>query len=410
MNRRPRIIIVGAGLGGLALAQSLRTSHEVMVLERDAHVLATGGYRIHLDGAATRVLERALPDDVWRLLCAVSDTGGAFAQFTLAGRRLGPILIAEESGGPRLMVQRRALRLLLTRGIESSISWGTVATGVAQDAHGASVTLADGRQIEADVVVGADGVHSVVSRSLAGAPTSHDLGLLGVAGATPMDRLDRFPRYLLHGPALALDHRGLGMFLSLSGHTVLDRAGLPSDVDRALGPASLVWGLIARTDLMSQPGQNPEELLDQTSRALAGWHRWLRREVMASDSKTVATYRFRAADPATNLTPWRPGRITALGDAVHAMPPTGGRAGATAIADAGDLAERLRFASSGAPVAASIAAFEQSMAQRARPAIRESLQPVRAIVALRHRAVSAVARPLLAAADAAGQRRYARRP
>jgi 2-polyprenyl-6-methoxyphenol hydroxylase-like FAD-dependent oxidoreductase len=83
---------------------------------------------------------------------------------------------------------------------------------------------------------------------------------------------------------------------------------------------------------------------------------------------------FHAADPDTDLTPWPSGPVTALGDAVHAMPPTGGRAAATAVRDADLLVREL---TGGGPPVAAVHAYERAMPAYAVDAVRESLGPLR---------------------------------
>ena len=56
-----RVVIVGAGLGGLVLAQAVRDRADVTVLERDGAAAETGGYRIALTPEAVRVVKRWVP-------------------------------------------------------------------------------------------------------------------------------------------------------------------------------------------------------------------------------------------------------------------------------------------------------------------------------------------------------------
>ncbi|TDE27330.1 hypothetical protein E1295_43320, partial [Nonomuraea mesophila] len=99
--------------------------------------------------------------------------------------------------------------------------------------------------------------------------------------------------------------------------------------------------------------------------------------VRAGDPATVAYFRFHAADHDADLTPWPAGTVTALGDAVHAMPPTGGRAAATAIRDAGLLAEELARAHAGeSTIPMAVHRYQSAMAAYAGDAIRTSMQPL----------------------------------
>ncbi|WP_045730951.1 FAD-dependent oxidoreductase [Pseudarthrobacter chlorophenolicus] len=407
-----RIIICGAGIGGLTLAHALRGQADVVLLEQDAHAAATAGYRISINHEACGALGRILPTALVEELRSVSDTEQAFRQFTVADQRLRPIAVAPEAEGTdRILAQRQVLRVLLARDLHHLVRFGATVRTVAEDGNGAAVTVADGSVIEGDLVVGADGAGSAVVASLPGQPPARDLGLTGIAGWSPLG--SRFgspgaPTYLGAGPALAFGPDGTGVFLSLYGppsrpvssaHT----ATVPS------GPA-LIWGTIARSDRLADTRNAPPEVFIQQALGLLGrWSPWLEQHVAASDPALTEAFRFRAADPSGPLAGWTPGRVTALGDAVHAMPPTGGRGASTAICDAADLAAALRRHLGGRPLSAELAAYQRTIVPRARSAIRESLGPVRIINTLRHRPLQLLARPLLGAAGALGARRYGQR-
>ncbi|SFF98069.1 FAD binding domain-containing protein [Actinoplanes philippinensis] len=68
-----RVMIIGAGIGGLTLAQALHHGGiEVSVHDRDPRVEATGGYRLHLDDRACEVLRRHLSPQHYHALLASS--------------------------------------------------------------------------------------------------------------------------------------------------------------------------------------------------------------------------------------------------------------------------------------------------------------------------------------------------
>lgn len=393
-------MISGAGLGGLVLAQALRAHADVVVLERDRSPLDTGGYRIALTPQAVAVLDRHVPPELLARIRAVSDTAASFSQLTIADRRMRPIVVAPEPPGEdRMLCQRRALRVLLLDGLGDAVRFDAPVAAAHAHAAGATVELADGSLVHGDVVVAADGARSPVVRAQAGGPSSRDLRLTGIAGSTPLAG-GGVPAFLDRGPAIALDHRGTGLFLSLASRGVRD---VPAELVDAVGPPSLVWGLIAPA------GRVPEALSASVGRlvrmaadATARWHPWVTGSVERSDLDRVAAFAFRSASTSGPRFPWPLSRVTALGDAVHAMPPTGGRAGSTAILDAGWLADCL-IADPGSPERA-IAAYQARVDEWAIPAIEESLQPVRVLRALEHGAVSAIARPALAIAGAIGRR------
>lgn len=398
-----KIVIVGAGLGGLVLAQALRDRADVIIVEKDAAAADTGGFRIALTPEAVQVVEDWVPTSLVGRIRAVSDGSETFSQFTIANARLHPIIVAPEPPHhDRMLCQRRALRQILTEGLEDRIQFGTTATTAHAHATGASVTLSDGSTIDADLVVAADGARSATLNSIT-SETSHDTGLVGIAGSTPL-QTHTFPKYLTYGPALAIDKTGLGMFLSLASRGL---HSVPEDLTDAVGPPSLVWGLISRrADLPNTRGATAATLARICSSQVENWNPWMRSIIEASDPARTAAFNFRAADPKAPRFPWAPSRITAVGDSVHAMPPTGGRAGSTAIRSAGALAQALTTECN---VDRAIANFQQCVDDWAGPAIRESLGPVRIIQTLRSPAAQTLAGPLLCLAGAIGLATYRRR-
>ena len=177
-----RIVVCGGGIGGLVLAQSLRRIADVTVLERDRRPTDTGGYRLHLDGPACAALRRSLDAELFDDIRAVSDPPSTFTQFTIATRDLDPMVIDhQDPAEDRLLVQRQALRLLLTRGIEDQVQWDVPVAAVTPADDGARVRLADGRRLSADLVVGADGAQSPSVAAVTGASASRDLGVVGIA-------------------------------------------------------------------------------------------------------------------------------------------------------------------------------------------------------------------------------------
>lgn len=398
---------MGAGLGGLALAQALhRAGDDVVVLDRDPDVGATGGYRITLTPDACAVLRCHLDPELYVALQASSASRDAFQQFHFTDSRLRvlsvEVLPAEDE---TLLVDRVPLRRLLTRGLEERVRFGAEVTAVSTDASGRPTAhLTSGEEVTGDLLVGADGARSVVARSLAGCPLARPCGLDGTAGQVRLDghTAAAVPQVLRRGPAIAIGANGVGMFLSLHDPTrarVDPRLVANGPID--VGPATLVWGGIAATELFPRDvaALDGATLTNVVTELMDGWDDGLRRLVARSDPAQVAFFRFVAVDPDAPLTPWPAGRVTALGDAVHVMPPTGGQAGSTAIRDAGALAHRLAEARAGTvALGTAVADFHRDMAGYAPAAVRESLAPIRYIRAGTHPVGRALGRIALPAA------------
>lgn len=406
-----RVLICGGGIGGLTLAHVLGGHAEVVVVDKDSRAEATGGYRLHLNAEACAVLETALEEDLMRQIRSVSDGDEHFSQFAVTDRWIRPLVVEEQPAGEdRLLCDRVTLRTLLAEGLESPVVFGRRVIRVEADPSPSAV-FDDGTRWEADVIVGAEGSRSPTVAALAGAPTARATGLHGIAGTCPLPPGESVPRVLLKGPAIAVSETGHGLFLSLSGSGSTSRA----EENRAFGgnaSANLVWGLISRRGAL--PPKLPADggaLRAITRGVLAGWDPGIVSMIERTPPESIADYSFRAVNPRSDLTPWGPSALTAIGDAVHCMPPTGGQGASTAIRDAGVLAEELLESGPGrAGIEKAIASYESRMPSWAVPAVRESLGPVRIIKSLGLPGASLAAAIPLRIAGRIGQRRYARRP
>jgi len=442
-----RVIIAGGGIGGLALAQGLRRAGiDVTVLERNLDLTATGGYRLHLAAPALRALRRLLPPTLLERLHAVSaaDRRGISVR-DHRGRLLVRASPPPGPGGipaPALDIDRIALRLLLADGLDDALQLGSTVSGFSEHTSGVSVAVghnaldarhAHPRQststLECDVLVAADGARSRLSEQLAGGPTARPTGFTGVAGWTSGEALGTAARQLLTASSvLAVGPGGTGLYASWHdpvrdsplrrphrGDSTTAECAATCAEDEAARPARAIWGLIAVEKAI--PAGGHASLAERPgSQALAvaaamlqrrGWSDTQRSIVERADPATVGVFSFWAADP-ERIAPWPSGHTTALGDAVHAVPPTGGRGAATAIEDAADLQEALVRACDGqvSPVVA-VHDYERLLRVRGADAVRESLQPlawIRATATPLGSAASRVALPVAVAASAVARR------
>ncbi len=381
-----RVVVIGAGVGGLVLAQALRrVGVAVSVHDRDAAAAATGGYRLHLDEGACATLRQHLDPALYQALLASSAGPATFRQFTLADHRMRVLAVEPRSrGAANLLIGRVPLRTLLTHGLDDVLRFGAEFTAFEARGDGTVVAhFADGSTDAGDLLVGADGVASRVATSLAGHPTSTPVGVDGLAGRTPLTAATRalLPDVLGAGPLLAFAPGGIGLFLAVHDPergAAVDPATCV-DVPAIVEPPALVWGLFGPASaLPARSGPAGPERVAAAVALLSGWAPRVRDLVAASDPASVSTYRLHAADPHADLTPWPAGRVTALGDAVHAMPPTGGQGAATAIRDAGLLtAELAALDGQASTVPLAVHRYQLGMTDYAAAAVRESLQPLR---------------------------------
>ena len=171
MTRRPRIAIIGGGIGGLTAANALAR----MGLDADVYEQADGlgevGAGLQLGPNGVRVLYAlGFKPDLDRLACAPPDQ--VSIDWRTAAVRLRQPLSSEavrRFGAPYLQAHRHDVYDCLVRTLPPArVHLGMSCTGVSSDSRTAVATFANGRQVEADVIIGADGVRSMVRECLFG--------------------------------------------------------------------------------------------------------------------------------------------------------------------------------------------------------------------------------------------------
>jgi 2-polyprenyl-6-methoxyphenol hydroxylase-like FAD-dependent oxidoreductase len=166
------VVVCGAGIAGLALAHRLASlGQDVTVLERTPSP-RTQGYMIDFFGPGYDAM-RAMG-----LLPALSEVAYHVREAVLVddrGRRRAAIDILQFAEGDLLSVTRpdleRVLREHLPAGVD--LRYGATLTGVTSRPDGVRIGLADGSAVDADVLIGADGIHSAVRRLVFGPEASY---------------------------------------------------------------------------------------------------------------------------------------------------------------------------------------------------------------------------------------------
>jgi 2-polyprenyl-6-methoxyphenol hydroxylase-like FAD-dependent oxidoreductase len=369
-----KVIVIGAGIGGLCLAQGLRGAGvDVAVHERDVALGSRReGYRIHINPTGARALRACLPEPAWQEFLATSGPGGDFGFLT---EQLAELVVIEESimypggaadpGENHYAADRRRLRRTLGAGLDEVVRYGAEFTGyrVLDDGR-VEAAFADGGSDVADLLVGADGTHSRVRRQLLPGSDPVDVGAIGVAHKVWLtdEVAADLPARLRTGMNVVNGEDPFFLFTSVFEP--------PAPSDRPY----LLCALIARPDVL------PPDVTELDSDALrvavdvllSGWHPQLRRALAGSDPAERMAMSFRASRP---VPAWPTGPVTLLGDAIHTMPPIGGLGGNTALRDAHLLARQLASAQHGErSAAAAVGEYEADMREYADAAIRHALE------------------------------------
>lgn len=310
-----RVLISGASLAGPSLAFWLvRAGHEVTVVERAAQP-RRGGSPIDVRGAAVDVADRMglLP----AIAAARTHTEG-IEVVDVRGRRraIFPTEVYAEPGGRDIELERGDLVDLLYEASRDGADYrfeDSIAS-LAQDDGGVDVTFVHGAPERYDLVVGADGTHSIVRRLVFGEEPRflRHLGLYGALAAVD--------------PALGRENWGVL-------HNV---PGKLAGVYRYHGKADAVFMFRSPELSYDHHDQDQQKKLLTDAYAGGGWHvPALLESVRAADDLYFDSVN------QVHLPTWSSGRVTLVGDAAYCASPLSGMGTTLAMVGAEVLADAL---------------------------------------------------------------------
>jgi salicylate hydroxylase len=340
------VLIIGGGIGGLALAHGLRRGGvpcEVFERTRERTDWLQG-YRIHISPAGARALRSCVGPAGWATFLEAAEDGGGFGFVTERGTDLlslpAPLVNRD---GRHYGISRTGLREVLLDGLD--VRHGRVFRSYTRDGDRVTAHFEDGGTATGELLVGADGAGSRVrGQLLPHAAGRADTGVIAIAGRGPVDGplATRANLVVARGPG--------GLFTApwrdyvLWGYTE-PAASLPSDVEGRDGPA----------------------LRELVSARIRHWSPALRDLIARTGPDSVNAFRVTSAIP---VGPWPSGPVTLLGDAVHHMSPAGGVGANTALRDA-DLLRRTILDHR------PISEYEREMLHYGFAAVRRSLRNTR---------------------------------
>jgi len=316
---RPKVGIVGGGIGGLTAAVAMhRRGIDVTVYEQSPRIAEIGA-GVSLSPNAIKALRGLGLDDEIAAIGFESDnqlvrawnTGDVVSKVFRKG------IYQREFGAPYLSLHRADLVDVLRRQLPDRVFRLGMQCLRAEtyDTH-ALIHFADGTQEDVDLLVGADGIRSAVRRSLFGDESPRFTGSVCWRGLVP---LSLFPSGLIS--------TDLTLYMGPRSHVIhfMVRGGT-------------VVNFVAHVETSSWTGESWTQECDRSEvmKTFAGWHPPLLQ--LLGSSERYYKWALYDRDP---LDRWTKGRTTLLGDSAHAMLPHIGQGACMAIEDGYALAELI---------------------------------------------------------------------
>ncbi|CAN0864100.1 Zeaxanthin epoxidase, chloroplastic [Linum grandiflorum] len=372
-KKKLRVLVAGGGIGGLVLALAAKKKgFDVTVFERDlSAVRGEGQYRgpIQIQSNALAALEAIdldVAEEVMKVGCVTGDRINGLVD-GISGTwyvKFDTFTPAVERGLPvTRVISRMTLQSILASAVGQEIIHNdSNVVDFQDDGDKVTVTLENGDRFEGDLLVGADGIWSKVRRKLFGPKDASYSGYTcytGIADFIPVD----------------IESVGYRVFLGHKQYFV------SSDV----GAGKMQWYAFHNEPAggTDKPGGKKERLME----IFGGWCENVTDLINATDEEAVLRRDIFDRTPTLN---WGKGRVTLLGDSVHAMQPNMGQGGCMAIEDGFQLAMDLDKAwnqsmESGKPVdvVSSLRSYED--ARKLRVAIIHGMARMAAVMASTYR-------------------------
>jgi salicylate hydroxylase len=319
-----KVIIVGAGIGGLtAAAHLLKRGFDVRVYEQ-ASVLAEVGAGIQSSANAVKVLyDLGLKEKLDAF--AVRPQAFEFRRFDTAElmHRI-PLGSTHERafGAPYFHLHRADLHDLLAKTVDQMdpdcISLNAKAKHFEESANGVALHLLDGRVIHGDVLIGADGIKSVVRAQILGPTPVSYTGDIAWRGLIPVEKL---PKDIMQTVST--------VWCGPKKHAVMYylRAG-----------ALMNFVGLVEHDQPEEESWTQKRPWEELKKDFEGWHPSIQTVIDAIDHDACYRYALNNRPPVAN---WSTERATLLGDAAHPTLPYMASGAAMAIEDAAVIARCL---------------------------------------------------------------------
>jgi 5-methylphenazine-1-carboxylate 1-monooxygenase len=330
-----KVVIVGGGIGGLALALSLQRRGV------DCHVYESAP-EVREIGVGITLLPHAMRELARLGVQAQLEEAGIDNLESVFFNRFGQFIYREPRGRhagypwPEIGIHRGKLHRVLYQAALERLGQDRIhldhrCVGVEQDAASATARFQDGTgavlpQARGDVVIACDGVNSAVRRQFYPDEEVAFTGINTWRGVT------------VHPPILS------GQSYMRIGTVDTGKMVIYPIVDNVDGKGGQLinWVAEIRQDVASKNDWNKPGRIEDFLPFFAGWRfDWLNVPRLITTAQQIFEYPMVDKDPVPR---WTFGRVTLLGDAAHPMYPRGSNGSAQALIDASSLADELTSA------------------------------------------------------------------
>ncbi|MEO3748266.1 NAD(P)/FAD-dependent oxidoreductase [Plantactinospora sp. B5E13] len=351
-------VVVGAGIGGLATAGALaRTGWQVTLLERDDRVRAGRTALVLWPNGVRALRALGLGEGLAAIATPLPDTG--------VRRPDGQWLVQPRpvpADRAPVVVHREDLHDALVAGLGDRVEIRTgVEVRAVSAADGERPSVGDGRSTyEADLIVAADGIDSVVRRRMAPGATVVSSGCAAWRAVIPWYRAPQLPSdQPVDGETLGAGYRFVAASLGQRGSSGGSTRG------------GIYW--VATAAGASRP-ESPATQLALLRRWFADWPAPIAELLAATEPEDLVQQEVRELRPLpkTYGFPAGTGGIVLLGDSAHAMPHHLGQGACLALEDAATLQVLVRDAIPGAPLREAVETYSRTRRPRAATVVRQT--------------------------------------
>ena len=349
----PKILIAGAGLGGLACASCLMKAGFDVEIYEQAPALGEVGAGIQISANSMHVLNDIGVGDAIRkvgvrpgaYVFRLHDTGEVIQRFELSEEH------ERIHGAPYIQAHRADFHEILAakaRELKPDVvHLNSRITGVTEHSDRVELALADGRTVRGDILVGADGLKSVVRQKIIGETPATYTGDAAWRVTVPVERL---PKPFLE--------QVMSVFMGPGGHIVCYyiRAG------KLLNFVGIIEAEAAEE---SWTLKLPWERLKAD---YVGWHPAIQTIIDAADKNECYRWSLFNRPPVRN---WSTPRMTLLGDAAHPTLPYLAQGAAMAVEDGAVLTRALRQVGS---IAEALDLYQRSRVDRTARVVLQSTE------------------------------------